>query len=262
MFNKIFEFINNLFPYKTYNSGKIYIVNRGKKTELKHKIKGLNVIFNKYGVNNTLELHLPLNFEKTTIYFNGSNAKMTFMRTPNPIVEATFYCSAHSEIFIDENSSITMPNLVVKANNNTRENPSKIIIGKNTQIGKDVIIRTSDGHSIFNIGENVPFNAPEDVIIGDNVWLGERVVVLKGSTIPSNTIVGSCALVNKKFAEENTILGGVPAKIIKRNVTWKRAPYGQYMRSIGTRLLMLDEKKVLIKKLKRRLINLFTKSFC
>ena len=56
----------------------------------------------------------------------------------------------------------------------------------------------------------------------DFLWIGARTMVLKGAQIPSNSIVGACALVNKEFTEENTVLAGIPAKIIKRNVNWDR----------------------------------------
>lgn len=260
MLKMIFDFFYNLFPYKNYKNNKIFIVKNGTKKELKRKIKGLNVIFNKKSKNNVLCLHFPISFKDTTIFFNGTDGKMTIKNTPNTINKATFYCSAFSEIFIDENSCMKMPNLVIKVNNNTKECSSKLIIGKFVLIAQDVVIRTSDGHSIFNIGESEPYNAPEDIIIGDNVWIGERSVILKGSAIPNNSIVASCALVNKSFSQENTILAGVPAKIVKENIFWKRTPYGEYMRSLHIKN-KINEKEVIIKKLKYKIFKLLNKLF-
>ena len=40
-------------------------------------------------------------------------------------------------------------------------------------------------------------------------------MILKGSKIPSNSMIGACSLVNKEFTEENTVIAGSPAKIIK-----------------------------------------------
>jgi len=258
MFKAIFKFINSFFPYKTCNkTNKIYIIEKGIKKELKHKIKGLNIIFTSTAQNSYVELHMPLNFKNSTIKLAGESAKVTIKKTENEINNANFLCYAYGEIFIDEDSRITMPNLVVKVCNNYKENPSKVIIGKSCQIGQNVIIRTSDGHSIFNVGENIPFNAPKDIIIGDNVWIGERVVILKGSKISNNSVIGTCALVNKVFDEENVIIAGLPAKIIKRNIFWKRTHYGDFMSSLNPKSKNINNKEVLIKKLKRKLLKRF-----
>ncbi|MFV5692476.1 DapH/DapD/GlmU-related protein [Flavobacterium sp. LT1R49] len=52
------------------------------------------------------------------------------------------------------------------------------------------------------------------VIIEDNVWLGEGVVVLSGVTIGKNSIIGSNAVVTKSIPR-NSVAGGNPARIIR-----------------------------------------------
>ena len=42
-------------------------------------------------------------------------------------------------------------------------------------------------------------------------------------------MVAACALVNKKFDNENIILAGIPAKIIKENILWDFNTYGVCM---------------------------------
>lgn len=51
------------------------------------------------------------------------------------------------------------------------------------------------------------------VIIKDNVWIGCRVIVLKGVTIGSGAIIAAGAVVTKDVPE-NSIAAGVPARII------------------------------------------------
>jgi len=60
-----------------------------------------------------------------------------------------------------------------------------------------------------------PINPAKEVILGDNVWLGRNVVVLPGITIGSGSIVGANSVVTKDI-EANSIVGGVPAKIIRK----------------------------------------------
>lgn len=121
---------------------------------------------------------------------------------------------------------LNQPNFNVIVNNNERFKPHKLVIGKRAQLGRELTIRTSDGHSIFNAGEKLPYNEPQDVIIGDDVWIAQRVTLIKGAQIPSNCVVGACSLVNKKFEEEGCIIAGNPAKVIKRNIRWKFDSYG------------------------------------
>jgi acetyltransferase-like isoleucine patch superfamily enzyme len=61
------------------------------------------------------------------------------------------------------------------------------------------------------IGEQTPVNAP--IIIGDDVWLGVNVVVLKGVEIGRGAIVAAGSVVTKSIAPYE-IWGGMPAKKI------------------------------------------------
>lgn len=236
----------------------IFIYKNNKKYELRRKIKGLNVIFNKSAKNCTLNLYMPLSFRNSVIKFNGNEASATIKPSKTQFNSVCMNIEAYGEIFIDEGAMFTSPNVLLIANNNTRENPSKIIIGKNVLIAREVIIRTSDGHSLFNLGEDLPYNAPQDVIIGDNVWIGLRSVILKGSIIPNNSVIGACSLINSKFFEENTIIAGHPAKVIKQNIAWKKDVYGIYMRQHDKTSCppkRKSEKEVLFKKLKRKFLR-------
>lgn len=56
-------------------------------------------------------------------------------------------------------------------------------------------------------------NTVEKVVIGNDVWLGSGVKVLKGSVIKDGAVVGANAVV-KQTVQENCIVAGVPAKVI------------------------------------------------
>ena len=62
----------------------------------------------------------------------------------------------------------------------------------------------------FNKQENLT----SPIIIGNNVWIGSRVVILKGVNIGDNTVVSAGSVVTKSFPS-NVIIAGAPAKIIK-----------------------------------------------
>ncbi|KRE47899.1 acyltransferase [Paenibacillus sp. Soil522] len=99
-----------------------------------------------------------------------------------------------------------------------------IEFGNNVLIGWHTNIRDVDGHSIFEMNDqevNVT-NQPREVIIGNNVWIAAYVDILKGVYIPDECVVAYRACVTGKFSEEHCIIGGFPAKVIKRNIKWGR----------------------------------------
>ena len=95
----------------------------------------------------------------------------------------------------------------------------KVSFGDDCILGWSVHIRDCDGHSIFQNGERI--NPNRDVQIGNHVWIGQDVKILKGSVIPENSVIAMNSCVTKCFTEPKTIIGGYPAKVIKQNVEWE-----------------------------------------
>lgn len=89
---------------------------------------------------------------------------------------------------------------------------AKIYIGKGSYIGPNVGIITAN-HIIGDLDNH---EDGKDVIIGEKCWLGMNCVILPGVELGDNTIVAAGAVVNKSFKEGNLILGGTPARILKR----------------------------------------------
>jgi acetyltransferase-like isoleucine patch superfamily enzyme len=58
------------------------------------------------------------------------------------------------------------------------------------------------------------------IIIGNHVWVGTNVLLLSGSRIPNGCVVAAGSVVTKAFEQENCLIGGNPAKVLKENVTW------------------------------------------
>lgn len=103
----------------------------------------------------------------------------------------------------------------VHTNNNLFVCALNIIkIGSDTLIGEHVTILDHEAHgtsaknrrSVGEIG---------DVIIGENVWIGNNVLILKNTEIGENCIVAAGAVVSGKYPP-NVIIGGIPAKIIRK----------------------------------------------
>tara|TARA_B100000963_G_C22618883_1_gene668814 strand:+ start:1077 stop:1694 length:618 start_codon:yes stop_codon:yes gene_type:complete len=87
---------------------------------------------------------------------------------------------------------------------------TKIKIGNNVKCGANTLITDSDWHL-----DDYRSGNPKPVIIGDNVWLGVNVTVLKGVTIGENSLIGAGSVVTKDIPP-NTIAVGNPCKIIRK----------------------------------------------
>ena len=91
-----------------------------------------------------------------------------------------------------------------------------ITIGNNCLIGANVNIIDNDFHPIdpamrLNNDPGVP-HAP--VVIGENVFIGMNSIILKGTTIGDNCVIGAGSVVHGHF-DSNCIIAGNPAKVIK-----------------------------------------------
>ncbi|OZI05723.1 acetyltransferase [Siphonobacter sp. BAB-5385] len=86
-----------------------------------------------------------------------------------------------------------------------------IIIEDHVQIGPRVNL-TSENHPIDPLDRQTLIPSP--VVIKRNAWIGAGATILPGVTIGENAIVAAGAVVNRDVPE-NTIVAGVPAKIIK-----------------------------------------------
>jgi acetyltransferase-like isoleucine patch superfamily enzyme len=115
-------------------------------------------------------------------------------------------------------------------------NPQNISIGNNVSfhpmcyieafggidIGNDIsiahgvtIMSTSHLFEEKDISINNQGTINSKTIINDNVWIGAKVTILAGNTINSRTVIAANAVVTKDVVS-NVVVGGVPAKVIKK----------------------------------------------
>lgn len=91
-----------------------------------------------------------------------------------------------------------------------------INIGNNFHSGKDILIINSNHR--YDFGNAIPYDTFEtidkDVVIEDNVWIGDRVLILGGVTIGEGAIIQAGAVVVNNIPKFG-IAGGNPAKVFK-----------------------------------------------
>jgi len=110
----------------------------------------------------------------------------------------------------------------LKIGDQTYINPNSIIriengltIGNDCAISWGVTMMDHDAHEMEGKREARPIN------IGNHVWIGANATILKGVTIGDGCVVAAGAVVSKSFGP-NQLIGGVPARMIKENIEWKK----------------------------------------
>ena len=87
-----------------------------------------------------------------------------------------------------------------------------ITIGDGSLIGQKVVLATIN-HGLEPNKRQLNYAAP--IVIGKNVWIGANATILQGVTIGDNAVVAAGAVVTKDVPED-VVVGGIPAKTIKK----------------------------------------------
>jgi maltose O-acetyltransferase len=112
------------------------------------------------------------------------------------------------------NATITIGEASAFSNNVSLVANEKITIGNSCLIGELVSIYDCDFHEINPATRNHSAGLTKPVVIGNNVWLGSRVIVLKGVTIGENSVIAAASVVTESVPA-NCIAAGSPAKVIR-----------------------------------------------
>ena len=132
---------------------------------------------------------------------------------------ATLICSSNKKIDISTwqtdklNGSISLGNYILISPGTSIRSAERIDIGDSTMIASDVVITDSDWHGIYDRTDYVA--TPKPVKIHKNVWIGERSIILKGTQIGENSIIGAGSVVNGNIPP-NSVYAGNPAKEVKK----------------------------------------------
>lgn len=152
---------------------------------------------------------LHVNKKTTLITENGGS--ITF-RGAASIGRGTSICASGGSIVLGDKFSCNVNCFVYSQ--------KEIEFGKDVLLGWEINVRDHDGHPLYDTDGNV-VNASQKIYIGDHVWMGAYADILKGVHLQPGTIVSTRSLVTKSCTENNAVIAGIPAKVIKRNVFWE-----------------------------------------
>ena len=185
---------------------------------LKHSISGNNSIqYNKdvsFIVNKSSRIILEGNLKfcqnPQESRFKGSILRLDSNSQLHVKSNFEFYYGA--DIILFSGAKLTLGNSYINSNCKIRCH-NKITIGDGCAISHDFTVMDSNAHRINGFLKNDP------VIIGNHVWIGTRVTILSGVTIGDGAIIAAGAVVTKDVPA-GSMVGGVPARVIKQKVEW------------------------------------------
>lgn len=160
-------------------------------------------------INGTICINIP--------WEESNNYSASFIVLDNATLNVDGYFRFYSGCFVSicPNAKLKLKSGFINRNGNIRCF-NKIVIGNNCKISEECIISDSDNHKIIN--NEKPNSIP--IIIEDNVWIGLRSMILKGVTIGKGSIVAGGSVVTKDVPQDS-LVGGVPARVIKENIEWE-----------------------------------------
>ena len=129
-------------------------------------------------------------------------------------VDNTFFIHSGCDVMVFKNAKLNLGSGYINRYAKIRCY-SSITIGHDVAISENVSIWDSDAHAIK--GKEHLMTQP--IVIGNHVWIGTNVTILKGVTIGNDAIIASGSVVTKDIPAK-CLAGGTPAKVIKENVEW------------------------------------------
>ncbi|MDR1167477.1 MAG: hypothetical protein LBK53_01120 [Heliobacteriaceae bacterium] len=213
--------------YKKRKDSEVIVVKTNGK-EIKKRVKGLEVKHR--GKGSVIKVYEPLpGFERCSVE-HGDNYEVVFGSSAYPIRDLHVFLneSNNCKINIGKDFSCGSMRLNMQGCNGTEIN-----IGEDCLFSWGINISCTDHHVITDAKTGLPLNKNGSVAIGNHCWLCLDVTVNKNSEIPHYTIVGCKSVVCGKFKKTNTILGGIPARVVKdENTSWEHPAYEAYIKQL------------------------------
>ncbi|WP_050577271.1 acyltransferase [Pseudomonas cremoricolorata] len=174
----------------------------------------------------------PITNDKCVIQFKGTGAKVVIGENVRLANFKLIFSESGGTVILGDGCKLTGDLRVIgkstlKIGARTKFNKPCWILasdGTSVTIGErclfaNVRIRTSDMHSIVDLTTNSRINPDAGIEVGNRVWLAENVYIYKGVSIGDGSIVGAGSIVTRSVPE-NSLAAGIPAKVLKSNVSW------------------------------------------
>lgn len=170
-----------------------------------------------------VKIYEPYVFNNTNIIC-GNNSYIEFGK--NIRIRLNLYIDARAKnvkIVFGHNNNIGSASIFAGD-----EDDLELIVGNDFLSAANVVFRLADGHTIMDKKTGEIINRPlTGIHIGNHVWVGYNAMLLKDVSIPNNCMIGIGSIVSKHPFQENSIIAGVPARIVRADIEWDSRPIKQ-----------------------------------
>lgn len=184
---------------------------RGKNNHILIKCKIKKGICIVRGNNNHIEIPSTCKFIDAKINILGDNNTLILKDNVRLLGPCTISMLGNATLILGENCGVRGVNFNIK--------DGKVSFGRLCMFSYGINIRNHDSHKVFFTNETLQMNQPKDIMVGDHVWIGQNVTILKGVNVGNDSVIGFGSVVTKGCGI-NCILAGNPAKIVKENINW------------------------------------------
>lgn len=198
--------IYNSVKYKSYECYKLPIVTNGICKIRKHKSGKL-----------IIKKRLRLNGEISALCKNKSS--ITIRKDAELVINGVVDLGAGTNLVVNEGAIISIGDKSYIAGDSKIYSNKSINIGSNCALSWGMTIIDTDFYKAIDTTAKNNIIC-ESINIGNHVWIGCNVTILKGVNIGDNSIIAAGSIVNKDIPK-NCLVGGNPAKIIKKDINWE-----------------------------------------
>ncbi len=160
-------------------------------------------------------IHLHVYTEDALIYLNLDDLEPIQGRPLH--LQATFYNGKNQMLYWGEGASSVETRCIVDGDGRF------IAVGRDAMLSNGVYLRTHDGHALVDLEKRNVLNAGGDIHIGPHVWVAQDVLVLGAADVGAGSVLGAKSMV-KGSVPPKCVAAGVPAKVLRENVSWSRVP--------------------------------------
>lgn len=152
---------------------------------------------------------------KVNIFVRGSDAHASVGNSK--MLSAVVNLGENSDVKVGDDT--TAGNVTINAKH------GRITIGQDCMISGQVQMEAAKHHSVVDLSGDTPRieTDPQEMRLGDHVWVGHSATLLGNSTIGDGAIIGHSAVVAGTIPS-NSIAVGNPARVIRKDATWTRFP--------------------------------------
>ena len=191
------------------------------------------------GENNIVFFDENVMLSQTTIRFLGNN-NLIFISSSAPYkLKIKLDAYNNSTFYIGKKCNTVKPIHIILSEG------KNVIIGNECLFSRNIWFRNADPHLIYDGETKQRINESKSIYLGDHVWIGQDVLVAKGTQIGSGSIIGAKAVTTSRAVESNCSAGGVPCKVLKRNIFWLKDSVHGFLDEDTQNSMVYDNEKYL-----------------